>query len=70
MPSWGSMPGRDVKQPRKTGQRYQTYYRDPLTRKFVAIEGVQVQLETGLKEPKLSDGIPTLSYFGVRLWRR
>jgi hypothetical protein len=81
MPSWGSMPGRFVNQPRRSSSEYQTYYRDPITRKFVAIDGLMVKVKfrfdvdppkgVSLKQettPKLRDGIPSLSYRGNPIW--
>jgi hypothetical protein len=70
MPSWGSAPGRDVNQPRRWNREYQVYYRDPVTRKFVPIKETRVKLTDDLTAVKLSDGIPTLSYYGVKLWRK
>jgi len=60
--------------PRITGskKKYQTYYRDPITRAFVAIEGVTATLEEestiqGQKfRPQLSGGIPLISWKGNR----
>ena len=59
--------------------RYQVYFRDPLTRKFVAIEGLSVDTEAvrvndGLRitihQQKLRRGIPSMSYRGNPIWPR
>tara|TARA_Y100000401_G_C8306981_1_gene217518 strand:- start:386 stop:610 length:225 start_codon:yes stop_codon:yes gene_type:complete len=62
--------------PRYMGDKkvYQTYYRDPVSRKFVPIAGVTVQLEQNLTysfpgyefEPQLSGGIPIIKWLGNR----
>ena len=59
-----------VNQPRKWSREYQTYYRDPVTRKFVPITGLVVKLEKDLKSFQLSGGIPSLSYRGNKIWQK
>lgn len=59
-----------VNQPRNRTREYQVYYRDPVTRKFVSIRETKVKLTKDLTAVELSDGIPSLSYFGVKLWRK
>ena len=70
-PAFGGFLMREtVNQPRKWSREYQTYYRDPITRKFVPIRETRVKLTKDLTAVKFSDGIPSLSYFGVKLWRK
>lgn len=53
--------------------RYQVYFRDPLTRKFVAIEGLVVNTVVRRGEihhhvPQLRRGVPSMSYRGNPIW--
>ena len=59
-------------------KRYQVYFRDPLTRKFVPIEALVIDTEVVPRVynsdlpahhiPKLRRGIPSMSYRGNPIW--
>ncbi len=59
-------------------KRYQVYFRDPITRKFVPIQHLVVDTDVvsdrGFKEshhvPKLRRGIPSMSYRGNPIWQK
>jgi hypothetical protein len=61
-------------------KRYQVYFRDPLTRKFVAIEALTIDTEVVHRrfnsdqpahhKPKLRRGIPSMSYRGNPIWAK
>jgi len=61
-------------------KRYQLYFRDPLTRKFVAVEALVIDTEVVPRRfnsdqpahhiPKLRRGIPSMSYRGNPIWAK
>ena len=56
---------------------YQLYFRDPLTRKFVAVDGLVIKTVVSVPTtadgvrhhiPQLRRGIPSMSYRGNPIW--